>query len=93
MKKLFPIFLTTFLCFSATFLLAQNRSVSGTVISASDEQPLAGVSVVVKGTFLGTVTDVDGKYSFLAPEGSTITFSFIGFTRSEERRVGKECSS
>ncbi len=83
MKKLFPIFLTIFLCLWATFLSAQNRSVSGTVISASDEQPLAGVSVVVKGTFLGTVTDVDGKYSFLAPEGSTLTFSFIGFTSTE----------
>lgn len=62
----------------ATF--AQNRTVTGTVSSQTDSQPLPGVSVVVKGTAKGTVTDIDGKYSIdLSPEENTLDFSYIGF--------------
>lgn len=62
---------------------AQNR-VSGTVTSAETDESLPGVNVVVKGTTIGTVTDIDGNYSIQVPDGQgTLQFSFIGFTPEE----------
>ncbi|SHE98737.1 SusC/RagA family TonB-linked outer membrane protein [Dysgonomonas macrotermitis] len=63
---------------SGVIAFAQNVTVSGTVTDQQNE-PLIGVSVVVKGTTTGTVTDLDGKYSILAAKGATIVFSYIGF--------------
>lgn len=54
--------------------------VSGTVLDKNGD-PLPGVTVSVPNTTVGTVTDLDGRYSLSVPEGSTLVFSFIGFTR------------
>jgi TonB-linked SusC/RagA family outer membrane protein len=62
---------------------AQDVSISGKVTSADDNQPLPGVSVVVKGTATGTVSDADGLYSLVAPRGSTLVFSFLGMETQE----------
>jgi TonB-linked SusC/RagA family outer membrane protein len=62
-------------------------TVSGTVQSDQDE-PLPGVSVVVKGTQNGTVTDNEGKYRLTVPDGAAVlVFSFIGYV-TEEVPVG-----
>src|SRR5690554_1793708 len=53
-------------------------TVSGTVTDQNGE-PLPGVTVSVPGTVIGTATDLDGRYSLTVPEGSTLSFSFIGF--------------
>lgn len=55
----------------------------GTVISSSDDLPIPGVNVVVKGTTNGTITDMDGNYSLNVEPGSTLVFSFIGFESQE----------
>ena len=61
----------------------QQRRVSGKVTDNSG-QPLIGVSVVVKGTTSGTITDVNGNYSLPIPEGGTsLVFSFVGMTQKE----------
>lgn len=59
--------------------------VSGTVVSEGD--PLPGVSVLVKGTGVGTITGIDGKYSINVPSDGTLVFSFIGL-KSVEHKVG-----
>ncbi len=61
---------------------AQAEKITGTV---KDEfgQPMPGVSVVVKGTTTGTVTDLDGNYSIDVNPGQTLLFSFIGYQRNE----------
>ena len=59
------------------------RSISGKVVSAEDGSELPGVSVTIKGTTSGTVTDIDGRYSLNAPEGSVLIFSFVGFATNE----------
>ncbi len=57
--------------------------VSGTVTDENGA-PLPGVNVMVKGTTLGTVTDVNGKYTLSAPdENATLIFSFIGYLSQE----------
>jgi len=64
--------------------LGNIRNVSGLVVSADDGGPLPGVNVVVKGTTIGTVTDIDGHYALTLPNNATqLVFSFIGLTTKE----------
>ena len=68
--------------------LAQDRTITGRVTSSEDGSALPGVSVVLKGTANGAVTDADGNYRLLAPaEGGTLVFTFIGL-KSEEVEIG-----
>jgi len=63
---------------------AQTKEVSGVVISGEDNLPLPGVSILVKGTTAGTVTDVDGKFRIsVNSDQSVLVFSFIGFQTQE----------
>ena len=63
---------------------AQDRTVSGKVTSAEDGSAVPGVNVVVKGTTIGAVTDLDGNFKLSVPaEGETLIFSFIGFVAQE----------
>ena len=58
------------------------KSITGKVVDANGE-PLISVNVVVKGTTVGTVTNSEGKYTIQAPPGSTLVFSYIGFSEQE----------
>ncbi|MFM7486876.1 MAG: carboxypeptidase-like regulatory domain-containing protein, partial [Cytophagales bacterium] len=81
MKKTLLMFF--FFCFALS-LWAQDRTVTGRVVSREDGSSLPGVNVVVKGTTTGTVTDADGKFSILVPSSnSSLMFSFIGLKTSE----------
>ncbi|MEZ5039455.1 MAG: TonB-dependent receptor [Saprospiraceae bacterium] len=64
-------------------LSAQNIAISGKVTSAQDETPLIGVSVMLKGTTSGTVTDIDGAYTLEAPAQGILVFSYIGMETQE----------
>ncbi len=67
---------------SSSFLVtAQTQTtVSGTVTDAGNQQTLAGVNVIVKGTTIGTVTDIDGNYRLTVQDvPAQLTFSFIGY--------------
>lgn len=66
---------------------AQDRTVSGSVKSSDDGEALPGVSIVVKGTTNGTVTDADGKFQIMVPDGAVLVMSFVGF-RNKEIEVG-----
>jgi len=67
----------------APTVLAQSRVVTGKVSDVKDNTPLPGVSVLVKGSERGTVTDGDGKYSVQVDDGAVLIFSFIGFANQE----------
>ncbi len=73
--RLFAMFLFSFVAVS----FAQN--VKGTV--TADGQPLPGATVVVKGTATGTTTDFDGNYTIKADSGSTLMFSYVGYSAKE----------
>jgi len=76
MKKHFHLLLALLL---TSFMANAQRNVSGKV-SEKNGSPLIGVSVVVKGTTVGAVTDNDGKFSFAAPaSASVLELSFIGY--------------
>lgn len=61
---------------------AQNSNITGMVKDANDE-PLIGVSVVIKGTSTGVVTDLNGNFSLSGKVGDVIQFSFIGMVSQE----------
>jgi TonB-linked SusC/RagA family outer membrane protein len=83
MKKL-TLFLICVLFVGMQIVNAQVKSISGTVTSKEDGTSIPGVSVQVKGTTLGTVTDMDGKFVLSAPsEAKTLVFSFIGMKNLE----------
>ena len=65
-------------------------TVSGTVVSKEDGNPLPGVNVVIKNTSNGTTTDVDGKYTLAVGADATLVFSFIGFMTIEEPVNGRQ---
>jgi TonB-linked SusC/RagA family outer membrane protein len=67
----------------------QERTITGTVTSAEDNSGLPGVSVIVEGTSVGTVTDIEGAYTLGVPNNSTLVFSYVGFV-SEEVVVGNQ---
>ena len=63
---------------------AQTRTVTGTVISAEDGEPVIGASVIVKGTTTGTVTDFDGAFNLEVPSSAkTLVFSYVGMVAKE----------
>lgn len=66
-----------------TWMVAQEVTVSGRVTSKTDGIGIPGVSIVQKGTALGTITDVEGKYTLVAPKGTMLQFSFIGLKTIE----------
>jgi TonB-linked SusC/RagA family outer membrane protein len=73
---------TMFLLFSF-WAWSQQVQVSGTVISATDNLPMPGASVVIKGTVTGTTTDLNGKYTVKANPGQVLVFSFMGMNSQE----------
>lgn len=68
--------------------LAQEQTVAGTVKDAQGE-PLIGVSILVKETRVGTVTDLDGKFRIPdVKSGQTLVFSYVGYKTQEIRLKG-----
>jgi TonB-linked SusC/RagA family outer membrane protein len=62
----------------------QERVVTGTVTSADDGQSFPGVNIIVKGSTVGTVSDVNGKFSISVPSSeSVLVFSAIGYSTTE----------
>jgi TonB-linked SusC/RagA family outer membrane protein len=64
---------------------AQNRNISGRVTDRTNSQGLPGVTVLVKGTTIGTASNNDGTFTLsVPPTATTLTFSFIGYTTIEQ---------
>ena len=78
MKRKINFLLALLLFGVSLFSAQQNLSVSGVVTDADDGNPLVGVSVQIKGTTTGTITDLNGRYSLKADQGSTLIFTYIG---------------
>jgi TonB-linked SusC/RagA family outer membrane protein len=85
MKLKLTWLMTLFMAFVMQLSFAQEKTVTGTVTSATDGLPLPGVSVIVKGTSRGVQTDFDGNYSIKASTGETLVFTFIGMRKSEKK--------
>jgi len=88
MKKI--ALLLAFFAIGLQVLMAQTKEISGTVTSADDGGLIPGVSVSVKGTTLGTITDMDGAFRLKVPQDAKIlTFSFVGMA-SQDVAIGTQ---
>ena len=85
-KNQFKAFLSALLFFVGVGMYAQ--SVSGTV--TSEDGPLPGATVVVKGTANGTTTDFDGNFTIAASADAILEVSFVGFTTQEVAVGGQD---
>lgn len=69
----------------------ERRTISGRVVDGEDNTPMPGVSVYLKGTTIGTITDLDGQYSLRIPADARIlVFSLMGMETVEKRIEGRE---
>lgn len=84
MRKIFLLIVAGLLLIT-TPLLAQQRRITGTVMSPGSAAPLSGVSVKVKGNRTGVQTDASGKFSIDAKAGDILEFSYVGFETYEVR--------
>lgn len=80
MKKISILFV---LLLSITHIYAQQLNIKGTVVEKSNQEPIIGASVVIKGTTNGTITDVDGQFQFKVAVGNVLQVSFVGYTTEE----------
>ncbi len=88
MKKI--ALLLVFFAIGLQVLMAQTKEISGTVTSADDGGAIPGVSVSVKGTTIGTVTNMDGVFQLKVPQDAkSLTFTFVGMA-SQEVAIGNQ---
>jgi len=81
MRTKFLFLMMLFLC--AAMAWGQSRNIRGKVVSATDNEPIIGASVVVKGTTDGTITDLNGVFSLKANSDATLVISYVGFVKAE----------
>ena len=79
MKKIF----TLIIMFLSVVPLMAQITVEGTVYSKDSKETLPGVTVVVKGTTHGTVTNLDGKYSISVKPSDILEFSYVGYKKTD----------
>lgn len=82
--KRFPIIL---LCWALSITALADIRVKGTVIDADNSEPMIGVSILVKGTTTGTVTDFDGNFEMTVPDKAALQLSYMGYKTIEVRAV------
>ncbi|MEX0884632.1 MAG: TonB-dependent receptor plug domain-containing protein, partial [Cyclobacteriaceae bacterium] len=86
MRKALLLILLTFSL--PIWVYSQSRTIRGTVTDSEEGLPIPGATVVVKGTNLGTATDIDGNYEIEVLEGdNTLVFRFVGL-RTQEVNIG-----
>lgn len=82
---LFMLFLSVFT--NSSF--AQSVLITGSVSTVSDHTPIPGANVIIKGTTVGVITDVNGKFQLNVPPKTTLVISFIGY-QSKEIQTGNK---
>jgi TonB-dependent starch-binding outer membrane protein SusC len=82
MKNWFSFLITFHLIFIGSIAHGQ-VSITGVVTDYSTQETLPGVSIALKGTTHGTITDVDGNYLIRAQVGDTLVFTYIGYIPEE----------
>jgi len=91
-RKLFSMVAIIAILFLSVTAFAQKRSISGTVTDATNGEQLLGVTVMVKGSASGTVTDFDGKFNLeVSGTNAVLVFSFVGY-KTQEIQVGSQTS-
>jgi iron complex outermembrane receptor protein len=92
MNKLMKLFISMFAMFAIVGFANAQQTIKGTVTDAQTGNTLVGAAIVIKGTTIGTITDVEGNYEITASAGDVLVYSFIGYktreiTVSDQKRI------
>ena len=82
-RKNLNVLILMFALLLGNYAMAQQTVLTGKVTDSSSGEPLPGVSIVVKGTTIGTITNMDGVFNFGVKKGDVIQFSFVGYKMQE----------
>ena len=87
------VFILSFSVFAnaETAMGQQKKTVTGKVVSATDNLPIVGATVSLQGTTIGTVTNIDGEFSLQADASDVLVISFIGY-KTQQITVGEQSS-
>ncbi|HMQ07215.1 MAG TPA: SusC/RagA family TonB-linked outer membrane protein [Saprospiraceae bacterium] len=85
MKLLYNLIVSTVLLVLTQSLSGQARTVTGTVFDSSSGDPLIGANILVQGTSIGAITDIDGNFSINVSGEATLVISYIGYDTKEIR--------
>lgn len=88
-KNEFGLMIFIVLLFSSVCSFAQQKTVSGKVVDATDHSTLPGVSIKVKGEQKTTTTDVNGKYEITVSDTDILVFTYVGFLTQELPVAGR----
>lgn len=83
MRKILLLCFTVLGIMLSQSVMAQPKTVTGTVVDANTNEALPGVNVIIQGTVRGVGTDVNGRYSITVSPGETLVFKFIGYSDKE----------
>ena len=89
MKNMKKVVLLIMLGLMVSFSVFAQQALKGTIRSKADKQPLPGVSVAIKGTLTGGISDLDGNFSINVKSGDILVVSFIGY-KTREIPVGSQ---
>lgn len=90
MKKVKLLLASLFFIICCSMLRAQDITVTGKVSDIENGEPLIGVYIKVKGTSLGTFSDVDGSYSIKCSYDAVLVYSYLGYETVEEPLNGRD---
>ena len=90
MKKTI-LLLGIYLCIAISNILAQTSQVTGLVVTAEENEPVVGASVLVVGTTIGGITDLDGKFTLnnVPSSARSLQISFIGY-KTQTLRINRK---
>ena len=72
------VFSFLFFCFLSISIFGQQQ-INGKITAVNDDENMAGVTIMVKGTTNGTISDIDGSFSIKVEPGDTLVVSYIGY--------------
>lgn len=82
------LIVTLFMCFSLGITAQTQKTITGTVVDEKGDPIISG-SIGIPGTSIGTLTDLDGKFTLKVPDNAIITISFVGFVSQKISVAGK----
>jgi len=82
-------FLLLFMLLASVVVTYAQNTVRGVVISATDQEPIIGATVLEKGSLNGTVTDLDGQFTLAVKNNAVLVVSYVGFTTQEIATEGR----
>jgi TonB-linked SusC/RagA family outer membrane protein len=85
-RKIFILLIFSTYC---NIAFGQGANVGGTITDKANGSPMPGVTVIIKGTTKGVISDIDGKYSLKAENTDVLVFSFVGYLSQEAQVNGR----